>query len=60
VQIVTPADPWKRKLFNGLAEIVVRSSRQAGPITVKAEIKGLLPASTELESLKAEDPPFVP
>lgn len=36
VQIVTNAAPWKRKLFNGLAQVIVQSTGAPGEIKVTA------------------------
>jgi beta-galactosidase len=36
VQLYFPARQWKRKLFNGLAQVIVQSSKQPGEIRLKA------------------------
>lgn len=44
IRLLTPASPWKRKLFNGLAQIILRSDRAAGQIRLTAASEGLQPA----------------
>jgi len=44
VQVVTPAPQWKRSVFNGLAQVIVQSTRQAGEIKLTATSPGLQPA----------------
>jgi beta-galactosidase len=41
IQISTPASAWKRKAFNGLAQVIVQSERQTGEITLTATSPGL-------------------
>jgi len=57
IQVVTPAKPWKRKAFNGLAQVIVQSSQQPGEIILKASALGLTPTSikilTEKTNLRA-------
>jgi len=40
-QVIEPAKPWKRKAFNGLAQVIVRSTGQPGEITLTAAANGL-------------------
>ena len=40
------APPWSRSLFNGLAQIIVQSTRDAGEIKLTASADGLTPATT--------------
>jgi beta-galactosidase len=51
IQVVIPAQPWKRKAFNGLAQVIVQSTQQAGEIVLKASTPEL--TSTFIK-LKAE------
>jgi beta-galactosidase len=44
VQIVTPPARWERSVFNGLAQVVVQSTREAGEIRLTATSPGLSPA----------------
>jgi beta-galactosidase len=36
VQVVKPAAQWKRKLFNGLAQVIIQSTGEPGDIILKA------------------------
>ena len=47
IQIITPTKKWSRTTFNGLAQIIVQSTKKAGVITLKANAPGL--PSTELK-----------
>jgi len=50
VQMVTPAPQWKRSAFNGLAQVIVQSTPQAGAIKLTAASPGLAPAEIEIAS----------
>jgi beta-galactosidase len=41
IQVVIPADPWKRKAFNGLAQVIVQATKESGEIKLKATSPGL-------------------
>jgi beta-galactosidase len=41
VQIITHASQWKRKVFNGLAQVLVQSAWRPGQLTLKASAYGL-------------------
>ncbi len=41
VQLVYSAAPWKRKLFNGLAQVIVQSTGEPGEITLTAMSSGV-------------------
>jgi beta-galactosidase len=45
VKVVFPAPQWKRRVFNGLAQIIVQSTGKPGAITLKAGSQGLKPAA---------------
>ena len=53
VQIIRPAEPWKRKLFNGLAQVIVQSTGEPGAIVVKA-VSGHLNGEVKLSSKPAK------
>ncbi|MBL7744975.1 MAG: DUF4982 domain-containing protein [Chitinophagaceae bacterium] len=40
-QIITPAEQWKRKLFNGLAQVIIQSTGEKGNIVLTATAQGL-------------------
>jgi beta-galactosidase len=41
---------WKRSLFNGLAQVVVQSTREPGEITLMASSPGLSPKALKLQT----------
>ncbi|HEY9123500.1 MAG TPA: beta-galactosidase GalA [Bacteroidales bacterium] len=45
VQVIIPAEHWKRKVFNGYAQIIVQPTGKTGNIKVSATSAGLKPAS---------------
>lgn len=49
IQVVTPAESWKRKAFNGLAQVIVQSTRQPGEIVLKATAAGLVPSTIKIK-----------
>jgi beta-galactosidase len=62
VVLIQPGLPaqWKRSLFNGLAQIIIQSRRQAGEITLTAAADGLVSASTTIVALPAAPRPTLP
>jgi len=44
---------WSRSLFNGLAQILVQSTRTPGEIKLSAYADGLTPATATIETLSA-------
>jgi beta-galactosidase len=50
VQIISPALPWERKLFCGLAQVIIQSTRQSGVLTLKASAEGLAPTEIKIQS----------
>ena len=50
VQVVMPAPQWKRSVFNGLAQVIVQSKREAGEIRLTATSPGLSPAVVNIAS----------
>ena len=56
-----PVEPaWQRSVFNGLAQILVQSTRQPGEIKLTARADGLTPASVSLQSQPCPPPPALP
>lgn len=51
---------WSRSLFNGLAQIIVQSSKTPGEIKLTATADGLKPASATIETVLAPLRPSVP
>jgi beta-galactosidase len=62
VDIITkPGElPWSRSLFNGLAQIIVQSTKEAGEIKLTATADGLAPATTTVNTKPSTPRPFVP
>ncbi|BAV04096.1 beta-galactosidase [Filimonas lacunae] len=51
VQVLRYAVSWKRKLFNGAAQVIIQAAGPAGNIQLKASGKGLTPAVLTIPSL---------
>ena len=45
IQIITPADQWKRKLFNGYAQIIIQKDENNSEVILSASAKGLKAAT---------------
>ena len=41
IQVFTPAEQWKRKAFNGVAQVIVQSGKSAGELLLRAASPGL-------------------
>jgi beta-galactosidase len=54
------ANAWSRSVFNGLAQIIVQSSKDAGEIKLTATADGLQPATTTLTTQAGAARPSVP
>jgi len=52
VRVVTPAAAWKRSVFNGLAQVIVQSTVEAGEIRLTARSRGLTPAQVTIASVQ--------
>ena len=50
IQVIKKAEPWKRKLFNGYAQLIVQANGEEGEITVVAASNGLKKAEITLQS----------
>jgi beta-galactosidase len=55
----TPAQ-WSRSLFNGLAQVIVQSTRKAGEFQLTATAKGLEPATVTVKTQPSAPRPSVP
>lgn len=51
------AEQWKRKTFNGLAQIIIKTTKQAGEITLTASSEGMTSATLKLNSKVTITPP---
>lgn len=54
------ATPWSRSLFNGLAQVIVQSTRTAGKIQLTATADGLKPATATVTTQPCTPQPSVP
>ena len=54
------APPWSRSLFNGLAQIIVQSTRDAGEFKLTASADGLTPATAVVQTQPCTPRPSVP
>jgi beta-galactosidase len=52
--------PWSRSLFNGLAQIIVQSTRDAGEFKLTATADGLAPATATVQTQTGPMRPSVP
>ncbi len=62
VQIVgqVAAAPWARSLFNGLAQVIVQSTKEAGEIKLTATADELAPATAAVQTQSCAPRPSVP
>jgi beta-galactosidase len=51
IQVYIPEGTWKRKVFNGLAQVIVQSKKESGQIVITAAAEGL---SKEIIRLQAQ------
>ncbi len=51
LQLIHPAPAWKRKAFNGLAQVIIQSTGEAGEITLRATSEGLKPALLKIRAV---------
>ena len=51
---------WKRSVFNGLAQMIVQSTREPGAIKLTASAEGLSPATVSVQSQSCVPRPAVP
>ncbi len=58
-QIITPAEPCKRKLFSGLAQVIVQSTGEAGQIKLTATANGVKQGEIIIETKQATLRPAV-
>jgi beta-galactosidase len=54
------ASPWSRSLFNGLAQVIVQSTRDAGEIKLTASTDGLQSATATIQTAAGPMRPSVP
>ncbi|RED26790.1 beta-galactosidase [Flavobacterium cutihirudinis] len=49
IQVSTPAEQWKRKLFNGYAQIIIQKEENANEVVLSASAKGLRAGSLNIK-----------
>ena len=49
IQVVTPTEPWKRKLFNGYAQIIIQKDENAKEVILSASAKELRAGNLNLK-----------
>jgi len=52
IKVLNPAPVWKRKAFNGMAQVIVKTTKQAGEIILTATSEGLGSATLKIVSAK--------
>jgi beta-galactosidase len=48
VQVYNPVKQWKRKVFNGLAQVIIQSCKQPGELILTAQSTGLVQATIKI------------
>jgi beta-galactosidase len=56
----TATTDWRRSVFNGLAQILVQSTKDPGEIKLTATAEGLPPATLSVQAQASTPRPFVP
>ncbi len=51
VQVYRPHATWRRRAFNGLAQVIVQSGTQPGKLVLHAESNGLKPAALTIKTV---------
>jgi len=51
--------PWSRSLFNGLAQVIVQATKEAGEFKLTATGEGLTPATTTVQTKSCTPRSFV-
>ena len=52
IRVITPSEPWKRKLFNGYAQIIVQKNESGSEVVLSASAKGLKPTVLNINQKK--------
>jgi len=51
IQVISPSEPWKRKLFNGYAQLIVQTDNSGSTVTLSASGKGLQSSTISVGTL---------
>jgi len=60
IQMVQPAAPWQRRVFNGLAQVIVQSTMEPGEIILTAISAGLTKSVVKIITRPTTPRPAVP
>ncbi|MDA3893087.1 MAG: DUF4982 domain-containing protein [Salinivirgaceae bacterium] len=60
IQVITPEPVWKRKAFNGLAQIIVQSTDKVGEITLTATSPDLSKKEIKIKTVESSLRPSIP
>ncbi|MCX7983998.1 MAG: DUF4982 domain-containing protein [Bacteroidetes bacterium] len=60
IQIIVPAQQWKRKTFNGYAQVLIQATEIPGSIVLIGTSPSLKSGTVRLQSVKAKVRPHVP
>jgi beta-galactosidase len=58
-QLIFPAASWKRRLFNGWAQVIIQATGDPGEIILSAKATGIEPAKINIQSKAATQRPSV-
>jgi beta-galactosidase len=50
VQVHRPHAPWRRRAFNGLAQVIIQAGTRPGRLVLRAESQGLKPATLTIRT----------
>jgi beta-galactosidase len=50
VQTISPSPQWQRSVFNGLAQVIVQSTKQPGDLTLRASAAGFPQAAINIHT----------
>lgn len=50
VQVYRPHEAWRRRAFNGLAQVIVQAGTRPGKLVLRAESQGLKPAALTIKT----------
>ena len=60
IQVLTPAEHWKRTVFNGVAQVIVQSGTSVGELLLRAASPGLLAGEVRIGLQQTALRPAVP
>lgn len=59
IKVYNPASQWKRKTFNGLAQVIVKASKKEGEIILTATSKGLSSVIIKISAMPVVPKPTI-